>query len=116
MNKKMISVVAAIGLLTSSVALAVEDWTILGALNAKQTVARKFDLDKGKNTVEVYSTNKTKISCGFVLDAAGNVGLDQKNTTRCVYNLNVSYSLNAEMHVTNEENKDTEYRIWIHGQ
>lgn len=112
--KNIIAILSTSILLVSASAFAVEDLTILGALKAKQSVTRKVYLQEGKNTLEVFTGDASRISCAFPLEGYSSVSVENTKTTRCVGNLTVSRPLTLDVRVSNEENKDTEYRIWIH--
>lgn len=112
--KKIIAILGASLLLISASAYAVEDLTILGALKANQSVTRKVFLQEGKNTLEVFTGDNSKISCAFILEGYSTISVENNKTTRCVGNIALTRPLTLDVRVSNEENKDTDYRIWIH--
>lgn len=87
------------------------DLTYYGPLKAKETKAINVDLPAGKLTIEIFSTTGSKLDCRFV---ALGVAFEQNNTPKCTVNLNVASTGHIEVQVYNPENKESDYKIWVH--
>lgn len=90
------------------------DLSYLGPIKAKETKSIKVHLPVGKTQIEVWSpSDGGKITCRFGTSLYG-VVLEQSNTAKCTINPVVKDETDMTVDVTNLENKDSDYRIWVH--
>lgn len=102
----------AITLITMSPAMAATDWTIVGPLKAHESVTRSVELETGKSTIEIWSAAEgTKVSCRL---NTGSFTIESVNTSRCVFPIEVSITSSMRVQVTNESDRQVDYRIWVH--
>jgi hypothetical protein len=91
------------------------DLTYLGPIKAKETKSIKVHLPEGKSKVEIWSpSDNGKVTCQFGTATYGGVVVEQSNVSRCVILPAVSSETDITVSVTNLENKDSDYRIWVH--
>ncbi len=100
-------------LLTSATVFAINDWTILGGLKPHETIVRGVNIPEGKTVIEVWTGDNSKISCQF-LDVNGNIGLEEDHVNRCVGRANIVLPWHLNVKITNDENQETDFKIWIH--
>jgi len=112
---KKIATVLGIGvILIATTASAVEDWTMLGSIKANASVDRQVTLPAGQLTLEVFPSKDTsKITCQFIHN--GSVVIEQKDTNHCKISPLLLDMVSINVKVINLDNKDIDYKIWIHG-
>jgi hypothetical protein len=112
--KKIVSVLG-IGIMCfAATAFAVEDWTMLGSIKANAFVDRQVTLPAGQLTLEVIPSKDTnKITCQFMHNSA--VVIEQKDTNHCKIDPLLLDMTSINIKIINLDNKDTDYKIWIHG-
>jgi hypothetical protein len=111
---KLSSLLAAAVLLVAGTALAY-DLTYLGPIKTKETKTVKVRLPDGKSKIEVWSpSGNGKVTCRFATATYGGVVVEQSNVDRCIILPIVSGETDITVSVTNLENKDSDYRIWVH--
>jgi hypothetical protein len=89
------------------------DLTYMGPIKSKETKSVKVHLPDCKSQVEVWSSDG-KISCQFATATYGGVVVEQNNVARCNIIPIVKGDTDIVVNVTNLENKDSDYRIWVH--
>jgi|SRR5579885_628846 len=109
---KITSLFAAAALLVAVPALAY-DLTYMGPIKAKETKSIKVHLPDGKSQVEVWASD-AKINCQFATATYGGVVIEQNAVARCNIIPIVKGDTDIVVSVTNLENKDSDYRIWVH--
>lgn len=87
-----------------------KELTISGALQPHESFVHRVPLKEGKTRIEAYATDGSIISCQF-MDSNGNVLLDQKDTTYCVGNADISLPWYLSIKLTNSQNKMIDYRV-----
>lgn len=107
---KYISTIILAILLVTTPAFA-HDLTYYGPLKAKESKSVNVDLPAGKLTIEVFSTTGAKLDCKFV---ALGVAFEQNNSPKCLVNVNVVSTGHIAVEVSNPENKESDYKIWVH--
>jgi hypothetical protein len=110
---KFPSIIATAILFLSGTALAY-DMTYMSSLKANQTKQVTVELPSGKSTVEVWATDNEKISCQFIDRGTGNVAYESSDTQRCVGRADLSLPAHMLAKITNNGNKDLDFRIWVH--
>ena len=112
--KKIITIISVGILLVATTASAVEDWTMLGSIKAKASVDRQVTLPVGQLTLEVFPSKDTsKITCQFI--HYGTVVIEQKDTNHCKISPLLLDTVSINVKIINLDNKDIDYKIWIHG-
>jgi hypothetical protein len=110
-------IVAAVVSISALSAARVDDLTILGRLDPHGSVNHRVNLQQGNTTIEVFNGNAaTKISCLY-MDVDGSPVLEQKNVYHCLGNVKdktVTIPWHLTVRVTNEEEKEIDYKIWVH--
>ena len=99
---------------TTAAAADAYDWTHLANVKAHQTSQTVVELPGGKSTVEVWAHDNAEISCTFIDRGTGNVAYQATKVQRCVGQASLSLPATMTVRITNESNKDLDYRIWIH--
>lgn len=90
------------------------DMTYMFSAKAHQTSQMVVHLPTGKSTVEVFGSNNETISCTFIDRGTGNIAYESKDTTRCVGNANLGLPASMLAKITNNGDRDIDYRIWVH--
>lgn len=110
---KFPAIIAASILFLSSVAYAY-DMTYLSGVKAHDTKQVLVEIPQGKHTVEIWGTDGEMISCTLIDRGTGNVAYKADNVQRCVGRADLSLPANVLAKITNNGNKDLEFRIWVH--
>lgn len=113
---KFINLIVLAALCITTPALAY-DMSYIGPIKSKETKSIKVHLPDGKSRIEVWSPNGNgKLTCKFATASYGGMEFEQTNTTKCVINPLVKNNLEIIISITNLENKDSDWRIWVHDQ
>lgn len=90
------------------------DMTLVGEINKYETKHVKVNLAPGDFNITVFSNQeKALMSCKY-LDGAGNLGLEQKLTSRCLGNTKLSQKGFITVVITNESSNTLNYNILVH--
>ena len=90
------------------------DTTELYIVKSEQTNQTAMLLPEGHSIVEVFGTNNETITCTFIDKLTHDVADMSENTDRCVSRANLKDPRSILIRVTNNTDKDIEYRIWTH--
>jgi len=90
------------------------DTTYMAHLHGHETMQMDIDLPEGKSTTEVWGTGNETISCTFIDLGNGNIAYKIKNVKRCVGVVNLDRPTHVSANITNNNNDDLDFKIWVH--